>query len=47
MGIRSLARNTLKVKGHVGAPRWGQGGVISMSIIHTDLHKLNNELVTA
>jgi hypothetical protein len=35
------------VEGHVGAQGWGLGRVINNSIIHTDLHKLNNKLVSA
>jgi hypothetical protein len=37
----------LGVEGHVGAPGWGLGRLTSNSIIHTDLHKPNNELVSA
>jgi hypothetical protein len=48
-GVRvcSLARNTLGVNGHAGAPGWGLGRMTSKSIIHTDLHKPNNKLVNA
>jgi len=35
------------VEGHVGALGWGLGRVINNSIIHMDLHKLNNKLVSA
>jgi hypothetical protein len=41
-----LAHNTSRVKGRAGAPRWGLGRLTSKSIIHTDLHKLNNKLVS-
>jgi hypothetical protein len=37
----------LGVEGHVKTPRWGLGIMTSKSIIHTDLHKLNNKLVSA
>jgi hypothetical protein len=47
VGVYSLARNTLKVGGHVGAMGWGLGRVIGMSIIHTNLYKPNNKLVSA
>jgi hypothetical protein len=47
IGMRSLTRSTLKVEGRVGTPRWGLGRMIKGSIIHTDLHKLNNKLVSA
>jgi hypothetical protein len=32
-------------EGHARAPGWGLWWVISESIIHTNLHKLNNKLV--
>jgi hypothetical protein len=38
---RSLAHNTSRVEGHVGAPKWGLGRLRSKSIIHVDLHKPN------
>jgi hypothetical protein len=47
VGTRSLAHNTSWVEGRVGAPRWGVGGLTNNSIIHMDLHKLNNKLVSA
>jgi hypothetical protein len=47
VGARSLDHNTLGVEGHAGALRWGLGKLTSNSIIHMDLHKLNNELVSA
>jgi len=46
VGARSLACNTSRVEGRVGAPRWGLGRLTSKSITHTDLHKLNNKLVS-
>jgi hypothetical protein len=45
IGARSLAYNTSRVEGHVRAPGWGLGRLISKSIIHTNLHKLNNQLL--
>ncbi len=45
--VRFLVRNISRVEGRVGAPRWGLGWVISASIIHMDLHKPNNKLVSA
>jgi hypothetical protein len=47
VGVRSLVRNTFGVEGHVGALGWGLGRLTSNSIIHTDLHKPNNKLVSA
>jgi len=47
IGVHSLACSTLRVEGRVGAPRWGLGRLISKSIIHTDLHKPNHNLVSA
>jgi hypothetical protein len=47
VGVHSLACNTLGVKGRVSASRWGLGRVTSKLIIHTDLHKPNNKLVSA
>jgi hypothetical protein len=47
IGARSLTHNTLRVDGRVGTPRWGLGRMIRGSIIHTDLHKLNNKFVSA
>ncbi len=40
-----MARNALRIEGHAEAPGWGLGQVISGSIIHMDMHKLNNKLV--
>jgi hypothetical protein len=42
-----LARNISRGKGRVRAPKWGLGWMISRSIIHMDLHKPNNKLVSA
>jgi hypothetical protein len=47
VGARSLARNTSGVKGCVGTLRWRLRRLTSKSITHTDLHKLNNKLVSA
>jgi hypothetical protein len=47
IGVCSLIYNTLGVEGHDGASGWGLKWVISKSIIHIDLHKLNNKLVSA
>jgi hypothetical protein len=42
VGICPLACNTLGVERRVGASRQGLGQMISGSIIHINLHKLNN-----
>jgi hypothetical protein len=47
VGTHSLARKTLGVEGHVGTLGWGLGILTSKSIIHTDLQKPNNKLVSA
>jgi hypothetical protein len=47
IGARSLACNTSGVEGRAGAPRCGLGRMTSESIIHTNLHKPNNKLVSA
>jgi hypothetical protein len=47
VGVRSLACNISGLEGRVGAPGWGLGRLTSKSITHTDLHKLNNKLVSA
>ncbi len=47
VGARPLARGTLRVDGCVRAPRWGLRRVTSKSITHMDLHKPNNNLVSA
>jgi hypothetical protein len=40
-----LVCNISRVKGCVGALKWGLGRLTSKSIIHMDLHKPNNKLV--
>jgi hypothetical protein len=45
--VRSLTCSLLGVKGHAGASGWRLGRMTSESIIHMDLHKLNNKLVNA
>jgi hypothetical protein len=47
VGERSLAHNTSRVEGCVGAPGWGLERMTNNSITHTNLHKLNNKLVSA
>jgi hypothetical protein len=47
VGVRSLTRNISGVRGCVGVVRWGLRQMISGSIIHMNLHKLNNKLVSA
>jgi len=47
VGVHSLVRSTLKVEGCAGALGWGLRRLTSNSIIHTDLHKPNNKLVSA
>jgi hypothetical protein len=47
VGALSLVRNIWGVEGHVGAPGWGLGRLTNNFIIHKDLHKLNNKLVSA
>jgi hypothetical protein len=46
-GVHSLTHSTLGVEGCVGASGWGLGRMTSGSIIHTNLHKSNNKLVSA
>jgi hypothetical protein len=46
VGVRSLAQNTLGVKGRVRTPRWGLRRLTNKSITHMDLHK-PNKLVSA
>ncbi len=45
--VRFVAHNISRVEGCVGASGWGLERLISKSIIHTDLHKPNNTLVSA
>jgi hypothetical protein len=47
IGACSLAHITSKVEGHAEALRVGLGQVKSGSIIHTNLHKPSNKLVSA
>jgi hypothetical protein len=47
VGAHSLARNTSGVEGCVGIPGWEIGRLKNNSIIHIDMHKLNNKLVNA
>jgi len=47
VGACSLIHSTLGIEGRAGAPRWGLGRLTSNSITHTDLHKPNNELISA
>ncbi len=47
VGVRSLVHNILRVKEHVKVMKWVLGRGTSGSIIHTNLHKLNNKLVSA
>ncbi len=47
VGVHSLTHNTSKVKGRDGILGWGLGRTTSTSIIHTNLYKLNNKLVSA
>ncbi len=47
IGVRSFACSTLRVEGCAKALGWGLRQVTSESIIHINLHKLNNKLVSA
>jgi hypothetical protein len=47
VGARSLVHNTLGIEGRVKASGWGLERVTNRSIIHMDLHKRNNKLVSA
>jgi hypothetical protein len=47
IGTHSLACNISRVEGCIEVPGWGLGQMKSRSIIHTDLHKPNNKLVSA
>jgi hypothetical protein len=44
--VCSLARNISRIEGCVGALGWGLGRMTSGSIIHMNLHKPNNKLVS-
>ncbi len=46
IGACSLTPNTLGVEGHVGALGWGVRRVTNRSIIHIELHKPNNKLIS-
>jgi hypothetical protein len=47
VGACSLARNTSRVEGCAKALGWGLGRWTSKSIIHTNLHKPNDNFVSA
>jgi hypothetical protein len=47
VGVCFLIHNTSGVKRMSGTPKWGLRQVTSESIIHIDLHKPNNKLVSA
>jgi hypothetical protein len=47
VGVHSLARSTSRVEVHFGVPGSRLGRLKSNSITHTNLHKLNNKLVSA
>ncbi len=47
VGVCSFAHNTLGVEGCARALRWGLKQMTSESIIHSDVHKPNNKLVSA
>ncbi len=47
VGVHSLACSTLGVDVRAKDLGWGLGRVISKSIIHMDLHNLDNKLVNA
>jgi hypothetical protein len=47
VGVRSLAHNILKVGGCVRALGWALRRMTSEPIIHMDLHKQNNKLISA
>jgi len=44
--VRSLARNTLGVKGCARVLGWGLGRLKRKLVTHTDLHKPNNKFVS-
>jgi len=46
IGARFLVYSTSRVERHVVASGWGLGQMKSESIIHMDLHKPNNKLVS-
>ncbi len=47
VGVHSVVRNILNAEGCAGALGWGLNWVTSESIIHTNMHKPNNNLVNA
>ncbi len=47
VGVCSFTHSILGVHGSIRAPGWGLGQMTSKSIIHIDLHKPNNKLVSA
>jgi len=47
VAVRSLVRNTLGVKRHAKPLGWGLKRMTNGLIIHIDLHKPNNKLVSA
>ncbi len=47
VGAHSLAHDILGVEGRVRTLGWGLRQLTSRSIIHMDLHKPNNKLVSA
>jgi len=47
VGVRSLVHSILGVEGHAGTLGSKLARLTSKSIIHTDLHKPNNKLVSA
>jgi len=47
IGVHSLVHRTSRVEGHARALGWGLRRLLSNSITHTDLHKLNHKLVSA
>jgi hypothetical protein len=46
VGVCSLVCSTLGVEGRARALGWGLGWATSGSIIHMNLHKLDNKLVS-
>jgi hypothetical protein len=47
IGLRSLTHSTSRVEMCAQILRWGLGQVANESIIHIDMHKPNNKLVSA
>jgi hypothetical protein len=46
IGVHFLTQSTSEVEGRAGALGWGLGKMTSRSIIHIDLHELNNKFVS-